>query len=216
MKPDTAFNPAFSAAFTAVAAPLFRADINTDAIIPMRWLVTATRSGLGRGLFSEWRYQPDGNEAPAFVLNQPPYRNAGILIAGPNFGCGSSREHAPWALLDFGIRCIIAPGFASIFFDNCLKNGILPVVLPLAAVEKLAAWAAAAGAGALLTVDLAANRISDASGPVATFELEVSRRAALLEGRDAIDDTLMHAAAITAFQQRDREHRRWVWAKDIL
>ena len=195
---------------TGVAAPLLRADINTDAIIPMRWLVTATRSGLGKGLFSEWRYRPDGSEDTAFVLNQALYRAARILIAGPNFGCGSSREHAPWALLDFGIRCIIAPGFASIFYENCLKNGILPVVLPLDAVEKLAARERGE-----LTVDLITQTISDADGHIASFELDASRRAALLEGRDEIDDTLRHAAAITAFQARDREQRRWGWAAGV-
>ena len=195
---------------TGVAAPLFRTDINTDAIIPMRWLVTATRSGLGKGLFSEWRYRPDGSEDTAFVLNQALYRAARILIAGPNFGCGSSREHAPWALLDFGIRCIIAPGFASIFYENCLKNGILPVVLPLEAVEKLAARERGE-----LTVDLITQTISDADGHIASFEVDASRRAALLEGRDEIDDTLRHAAAITAFQARDREQRRWVWAAGV-
>jgi 3-isopropylmalate/(R)-2-methylmalate dehydratase small subunit len=191
---------------TGIAAPLLRADINTDAIIPMRWLVTATRSGLGKGLFSEWRYQPDGNEDPAFVLNQAPYRAARILIAGPNFGCGSSREHAPWALLDFGIRCIIAPGFASIFYENCLKNGILPVVLPLAVVEKLAAREPGE-----LTVDLITQTISGMDGHLTSFELDVSRRAALLEGRDEIDDMLRYADAITAFQARDRDKRPWVW-----
>ena len=191
---------------TGIAAPLLRADINTDAIIPMRWLVTATRSGLGKGLFSEWRYQPDGSEDPAFVLNQAPYRNARILITGSNFGCGSSREHAPWALLDFGIRCIIAPGFASIFYENCLKNGILPVVLPLDEVQKLAARKET-----VLTVDLSGNSISDAGGHIATFELEASRRTALLDGRDEIDETLQHAAAIAAFQERDRVEHRWVW-----
>ena len=191
---------------TGVAAPLLRADINTDAIIPMRWLVTATRDGLGKGLFSEWRYRPDGSEDPEFVLNQPLYRAAGILIAGANFGCGSSRKHAPWALLDFGIRCIIAPGFASIFYENCLKNGILPVVLPLIDVENLASRQRGA-----LTVDLVTQSISDADGRIAAFELEPSRRAALLEGRDEIDDTLSHAEAIAVFQARDREQRPWVW-----
>lgn len=191
---------------TGVAAPLMRADINTDAVIPMRWLVTATRTGLGKGLFSEWRYRPDGSEDPGFVLNQAPYRSASILITGTNFGCGSSREHAPWALLDFGIRCIIAPGFASIFYENCLKNGLLPVVLPLVGVQTLAAREPT-----VLTVDLVTQCISDAGGTIATFELDASRRAALLEGRDEIDDTLRHAKAIAAFQSRDRHERPWVW-----
>ena len=191
---------------TGIAAPLLRADINTDAIIPMRWLVTATRSGLGRSLFSDLRYRPDGSEDPSFVLNQTPYRGANILITGPNFGCGSSREHAPWALRDFGIRCIIAPSFASIFYENCLKNSILPVVLPLDVVQKLATREPT-----MLTVDLVTNSISSTSGPIVSFELEASRRAALLEGRDEIDDTLKYADAIAAFQAQDRVERRWVW-----
>jgi 3-isopropylmalate/(R)-2-methylmalate dehydratase small subunit len=196
---------------TGVAAPLFRADINTDAIIPMRWLVTATRAGLGAGLFGGWRYRADGAEDPAFVLNQPEYREARILIAGPNFGCGSSREHAPWALLDFGIRCIIAPGFASIFFENCLKNGILPAVLPVSEVEALAQWAQQTGAQARLTVDLTRSTIIDPEGNCRQFELEPSRRTALLEGRDEIDETLTHARAIAEFQARDRAARPWVY-----
>jgi 3-isopropylmalate/(R)-2-methylmalate dehydratase small subunit len=196
---------------SGVAAPLFRADINTDAIIPMRWLVTATRAGLGGGLFGGWRYRADGTEEPAFVLNRPEFRNARILIAGANFGCGSSREHAPWALLDFGVRCIVAPGFASIFFENCLKNGILPAVLPERDVEDLARWAQQAGAEARLTVDLTKNTIVDPGGRGWTFDLEPSRRAALLEGRDEIDDTLVHAQAIAAFQARDRAARPWIY-----
>jgi 3-isopropylmalate/(R)-2-methylmalate dehydratase small subunit len=196
---------------TGVAAPLFRPDINTDAIIPMRWLVTATRSGLGKGLFSEWRYRADGSEDSAFVLNRPAYRGARILIAGPNFGCGSSREHAPWALLDYGIRCIIAPGFASIFYENCLKNGVLPAVLPAPEVESLAAWAEEAGAKARLTVDLAQGTISGPGRRVVTFTIEAARRAALLAGRDEIDDTLKHDQAIAAFQARDRAIRPWVY-----
>ena len=159
-------------------------------------------------MFSEWRYRPDGSEDPAFVLNQAPYRGASILIAGPNFGCGSSREHAPWALLDFGIRCIIAPGFASIFYENCLKNGILPVVLPLDIARKLAEREQA-----VLTVDLVTQCISDAGGTIATFVLETSHRTALLEGRDEIDDTLRHAEAIAVFQARDRDERPWVWLR---
>ncbi len=196
---------------TGIAAPLFRADINTDAIIPMRWLVTARRTGLGKGSFSEWRYRADGSEDSTFVLNLAPYRTARMLIAGPNFGCDSSREHAPWALLDFGIRCIIAASFASIFYENCLKNGILPVVLPQEKVRQLAECATAAGEQAVLTVDLTSRGISDANGHITSFELEDSRRAALLEGRDEIDETLAHAEAIAAFQARDREQRPWVW-----
>ena len=196
---------------TGVCAPLYRANINTDAIIPMRWLVTATRAGLGRGLFSEWRYRVDGAADPGFVLNQPAYRGASILIAGPNFGCGSSREHAPWALLDFGIRCIIAPGFASIFYENALKNGILPAVLPEPEAAQLAAWAQAEGERAVLTVDLAQKTITDPAGATRAFDLEPARRAALLEGRDDIDDTLAHGQAIAQFQARDRAARPWIY-----
>jgi 3-isopropylmalate/(R)-2-methylmalate dehydratase small subunit len=194
-----------------IAAPLDRADVNTDAIIPMKWLVTATRTGLGKGLFGAWRYRPDGSENPDFVLNQPAYRAARILIAGQNFGCGSSREHAPWALLDFGIRCIIAPGYASIFYENCLKNGILPVVLSVTDVREMTAWALDRGQEARLSVDLLRRTITDVDGRARTFELDNARRAALLEGRDEIDDTMRHAAAIAAFQARDRTARPWIY-----
>jgi 3-isopropylmalate/(R)-2-methylmalate dehydratase small subunit len=194
-----------------IAAPLDRADVNTDAIIPMKWLVTATRTGLGKGLFGAWRYRPDGSEHPDFVLNQPAYRAARILIAGQNFGCGSSREHAPWALLDFGIRCIIAPGYASIFYENCLKNGILPVVLSVTDVREMTAWALDRGQEARLSVDLLRRTITDVDGRARTFELDNARRAALLEGRDEIDDTMRHAAAIAAFQARDRTARPWIY-----
>jgi len=194
-----------------IAAPLDRADVNTDAIIPMKWLVTATRTGLGKGLFGAWRYRPDGSENPDFVLNQPAYRAARILIAGQNFGCGSSREHAPWALLDFGIRCIIAPGYASIFYENCLKNGILPVVLSATDVREMTAWALDRGQEARLSVDLLRRTITDVDGRARTFELDNARQAALLEGRDEIDDTMRHAAAIAAFQARDRTSRPWIY-----
>ena len=169
------------------------------------------RIGLGKGLFSDWRYRADGTEDPGFVLNRKAFRGARILIAGPNFGCGSSREHAPWAFLDFGIRCIIAPGFASIFYENCLKNGILPVVLPAPEVEQMAAWADQAGAEARLTVDLTKREMADAAGRTWKFELDAVRRAALLEGRDEIDETLTHEQAIAAFQARDRLDRPWVY-----
>jgi 3-isopropylmalate/(R)-2-methylmalate dehydratase small subunit len=194
-----------------IAAPLDRADVNTDAIIPMKWLVTATRTGLGKGLFGAWRYRPDGSENPDFVLNQPAYRAARILIAGQNFGCGSSREHAPWALLDFGIRCIIAPGYASIFYEHCLKNGILPVVLSVTDVREMTAWALDRGQEARLSVDLLRRTITDVDGRARTFELDNAHRAALLEGRDEIDDTMRHAAAIAAFQARDRTARPWIY-----
>lgn len=198
---------------TGIAAPLFRADIDTDAIIPMRWLVTVSRAGLGRGLFGAWRYQPNGEETPEFVLNQHPYRAARILIVGANFGCGSSREHAAWALLDFGIRCVIAPGFASIFHGNCFKNGILPVTLPQSEVETLATLAAGRAEAATLTVDLIKSAVIDVHGRSYPFDLAASYRAALLEGLDEIGMTLAHEAAITVFQDRDRVRRPWIYPR---
>lgn len=200
---------------TGVAAPLFRPDINTDAIIPMKWLVTATRTGLGKGLFYGWRYLPGGGENADFVLNQPAFRGARILVAGPNFGCGSSREHAAWAFLDFGIRCIVAPGFASIFYENCLKNGILPIVLPAGDVEDLARWAQQAGPDAKLTVDLVRSTVTGPAGREHAFQMDSSRRAALLAGRDEIDETLARERAIAAFQSRDREVRPWVYRTGV-
>lgn len=196
---------------TGIAAPLIRANIDTDTIIPMQWLVTASRAGLGRGLFGAWRYQPEGGENPEFVLNQRPYRDAKILIAGANFGCGSSREHASWALLEFGIRCIIAPGFASIFHGNCIKNGILPVTLPQTEIESLAALAAAGADAATFTVDLIKKVVIDAHGRSHPFELAAAYRAALLEGLDEIEMTLAQEAAITAFQRADLVRRPWIY-----
>ena len=196
---------------TGIAAPLIRANVDTDAIIPMKWLVTASRTGLGLGLFGGWRYLADGSENPDFVLNKPPYRDAQILIAGANFGCGSSREHAPWALLDFGIRCIIAPGFASIFYENCFKNGILPLVLPQDQVETLAALAQAADATETFCVDLRVSAVVDPRGTRYPFDLAAAHRTALLEGQDEIDLTLRHAAAIAAFQHGDRLRRPWIY-----
>ena len=201
---------------TGIAAPLLRANIDTDAIIPMQWLVTASRAGLGRGLFGAWRYQAGGGENPGFVLNQSPYRDAKILIAGSNFGCGSSREHAPWALLEFGIRCIIAPGFASIFHGNCIKNGILPVTLPQREIETLAALAAAGTDSATFTVDLIKKVVVDVHGRSHRFELAQAFRTALLEGLDEIDLTLAQEAAITAFQRADLLRRPWIYPESQL
>ena len=195
---------------SGIAAPLMRANIDTDAIIPMKWLVTATRTGLGRGLFGAWRYLPDGSENPQFVLNQPPYRKACMIIAGANFGCGSSREHAPWALTDFGIRCIIAPSFASIFHENCVKNGILPVVLAQEQVDALAVSAQGGDAG-IFQVDLRECVVIDPCGARYAFDIAPAHRKALLEGQDEIDLTLSHAAAIDQFQQADRSRRPWIY-----
>lgn len=185
----------------AVAAPLHMANVDTDKIIPARFLKTIKRSGLGVHAFAGLRYKDDGSENPDFVLNKPPYRDAKILIAGENFGCGSSREHAPWALLDFGIRCVIAPSFADIFFNNCFKNGILPIVLPRAECEALMADAET-GANARIIVDLAAQTVSRPDGEAYGFEIDPFRKRCLLEGLDDIGLTLEKSLSIDAYEAR--------------
>jgi 3-isopropylmalate/(R)-2-methylmalate dehydratase small subunit len=195
---------------SGVAAPLPLINVDTDMIIPKQFLKTIKRTGLGRHLFEELRYHDDGTERPDFVLNQEPYRNAKILIAGENFGCGSSREHAPWALLDFGIRCIIAPAFADIFYNNCFKNGILPVVLPDDQVERLAAFATDT-AEPVLAIDLERQEIAGPPGGPLRFEIDAFRRRCLLEGLDDIDLALEKAAAIDAFEERQRLSHSWLW-----
>jgi len=184
---------------TAPAAPLNLANVDTDKIIPARFLKTIQRTGLGVNLFASLRYNDDGSEKPDFVLNQPKYRHAEILVAGENFGCGSSREHAPWALLDFGIRCVIAPSFADIFHGNCFKNGILPVVLPPEICEKLMADAAL-GTNARITVDLARQVVVRPDGEEIHFEVDAFRKHCLLNGLDDIGLTLAHGAAIDAYE----------------
>ena len=188
---------------TGIAAPLLRANIDTDLIIPKQFLKTLVRSGLGRNLFQEVRYDGEGRELPDFVLNQPRYRAASILLAGPNFGCGSSREHAPWALKDFGIRAILAPSFADIFFTNCFANGLLPVALPMEAIESLA------GVEGPITVDLPAQQVRG-GGHSFPFELEPTRKAVLLEGLDEIKRTEANLADIAAFEARRRQTAPWV------
>jgi 3-isopropylmalate/(R)-2-methylmalate dehydratase small subunit len=187
---------------TGVAAPLNMANVDTDKIIPARFLKTIKRTGLGKDLFSNLRYDEDGSEKPDFVLNQPKYRKAEILVAGENFGCGSSREHAPWALLDFGIRCVIAPSFADIFHGNCFKNGILPVVLPAEACEQLMADAAL-GTNARLTVDLERQVVVRPDGQEIHFEVDAFRKHCLLNGLDDIGLTLEHVAAIDAYEKNE-------------
>jgi len=186
---------------TGIAAPLNMANVDTDKIIPARFLKTIKRSGLGEHLFASLRYQDDGAENPDFVLNQPKYRHAEILVAGENFGCGSSREHAPWALLDFGIRCVIAPSFADIFHGNCFKNGILPVVLPPDICDKLIADAAM-GTNARITVDLEQQVVIRPDGSKIHFEVDAFRKHCLLNGLDDIGLTLEHAAAIDAYEAK--------------
>jgi 3-isopropylmalate/(R)-2-methylmalate dehydratase small subunit len=194
---------------TGIAAPLPLINVDTDMIIPKQFLKTIKRSGLGVNLFDEMRYDQDGNEIPDFVLNQPAYREAEILVAGDNFGCGSSREHAPWALLDFGIRCVIAPSFADIFYNNCFKNGILPIVLPQEDVDKLMDDAER-GANATITVDLENQVITGPDGGSIAFEVDPHRRHCLINGLDDIGLTLEKDAHIDAFEERHHTARPWL------
>ena len=184
---------------TGIAAPLDIINVDTDMIIPKQFLKTIQRSGLGKNLFDEMRYTPDGEEIADFVLNQAAYREAQILVAGDNFGCGSSREHAPWALLDFGIRCIIAPSFADIFYNNCFKNGILPIVLPQAEIDKLMDDAQR-GANATISVDLAAQTIKGPDGGTIAFEVDGFRKTCLMQGLDDIGLTMQKAEAIDNYE----------------
>ena len=192
---------------TAVAAPMPIVNIDTDMIIPKQYLKTIKRTGLGTGLFSEMRYNDDGSENPDFVLNKPAYRNAKILVAGDNFGCGSSREHAPWALLDFGIRCVISTSFADIFYNNCFKNGVLPIVVSPEDLEKLFDDADR-GANATLTVDLASQTIQGPDGGTLHFEIDPFRKHCLLNGLDDIGLTLEKAPAIETYETKLAE-RAW-------
>jgi 3-isopropylmalate/(R)-2-methylmalate dehydratase small subunit len=191
-----------------VAAPLRVINIDTDMIIPKQYLKTIKRTGLGTGLFSEARYKDDGSENPDFVLNKPAYRKAQILVAGDNFGCGSSREHAPWALLDFGIRCVISTSFADIFYNNCFKNGILPIKVSPEELEKLFEDADR-GANATLTVDLESQEIRGPDGGAIAFEIDPFRKRCLMEGLDDIGLTLGKGAAIDSYEARLSER---VWS----
>ena len=193
---------------TGVAAPLPLVNIDTDKIIPAQHLKSIKRDGLGKFLFSSMRYNPDGSENPDFVLNKPAYRNAQILVAGDNFGCGSSREHAPWALADFGIVCVIAPDFADIFFNNCFKNGILPIKVNREVWEQLLDDAAR-GANATLTVDLESQEIRGPDGGVATFDVDPFRKECLLHGWDDIDLTMQKKAKIDAFEKERAANLPW-------
>ncbi|MDG3042562.1 3-isopropylmalate dehydratase small subunit [Roseicyclus marinus] len=194
---------------SGIAAPMPLVNIDTDMIIPKQFLKTIQRSGLGKNLFDEMRYTQDGQEIPDFVLNKPQYRNAQIIVAGDNFGCGSSREHAPWALLDFGIRCVISTSFADIFFNNCFKNGILPIVLPQEDVDKLMDDAQR-GANAVITVDLENQTITGPDGGSISFEVDPFRKHCLLNGLDDIGLTLEKAAAIDTFETQAAQSRPWV------
>jgi 3-isopropylmalate/(R)-2-methylmalate dehydratase small subunit len=194
---------------TGVAAPLPMRNVDTDMIIPKQFLKTIKRTGLGKSLFYEMRFDEAGKEVPDFVLNRPAYRNATVLVAGENFGCGSSREHAPWALLDFGIRCIIAPDFADIFYNNCFQNGILPIKLPQADVDKLMDDASR-GSNATLTIDLEKQEIRGPDGGVITFDIDPFRKHCLLNGLDNIGLTLEKQQAIDAFENKTQTARPWL------
>jgi len=194
---------------TGIAAPMPLVNIDTDMIIPKQFLKTIKRSGLGVNLFDEMRYDDAGNEIPDFVLNKPAYRKAEVLIAGENFGCGSSREHAPWAIKDFGIRCVIAPSFADIFFNNCFKNGILPIPLPPEQVEILMKDSEK-GENARMTIDLENQTITTSDGEVISFEVDPFRKHCLMNGLDDIGLTLEKAAAIETFEASAQTQRPWV------
>ena len=192
----------------AKAAPLDMANLDTDQIIPKQFLKTVDREGLSKGLFYDLRFDAEGRPKPDFVLNDPRYAGAGVLIAGDNFGCGSSREHAPWALLDYGIRCVIAPSFADIFYGNCFQNGLLPVALPEADVKAL--MDEAKGGNHVFSVDLAAQTVTAPSGKQFRFEIDPSRKEKLLQGLDSIGETLAHKADIDAFEQRRALAEPWL------
>ncbi len=193
---------------TGIAAPMPLVNIDTDMIIPKQFLKTIARTGLGKNLFDEMRYTLDGKEISDFVLNQPAYRRAEILVAGENFGCGSSREHAPWALLDFGIRCVISTSFADIFYNNCFKNGILPIVMPQEVVDILMNDAKK-GANARQTIDLEAQTVTTSDGQVFPFTVDSHRKHCLLNGLDDIGLTLEKASAIDSFEKKNATLHPW-------
>ncbi|MEM7122279.1 MAG: 3-isopropylmalate dehydratase small subunit [Pseudomonadota bacterium] len=194
---------------TGIAAPLPMINVDTDMIIPKQYLKTIKRTGLGKHLFDEMRFTPDGEEIPDFVLNKDAYRNAEVLIADENFGCGSSREHAPWALLDFGIRCVIAPSFADIFFNNCVNNGILCIELPDWEVHRLLADAGL-GANARFTIDLEEQTITRPDGEKVEFDIDAARKHRLLNGLDEIGLTMQMDDQITDFESERGEKHPWV------
>ena len=196
---------------TGIAVPFPMINVDTDTIIPSRWLKTIKRTGLGVGLFEALRYDDDGSEVPDFILNKPPYRDAKILVAGANFGCGSSREHAIWALLDFGIRCVIAPVLADIFATNAAKNGVLIIKLPQADVDKLMADAER-GENGRLTIDLEAEEISRPDGETIAFEIDPFVKHCLLNGLDDIALTLAKADAIDSFEDEQKVSQPWLYA----
>ena len=192
----------------AKAAPLDMANLDTDQIIPKQFLKTVDREGLSQGLFYDLRFDAEGKPRPDFVLNDPRYAGAGVLITGDNFGCGSSREHAPWALLDNGIRCVIAPSFADIFYNNCFQNGLLPVALPEAAVRAL--MDEAKGGNHVFSIDLPSQTVTSPSGQQFRFEIDPARKAKMLAGLDAIGETLEHRQEIDVYEMRHALAQPWL------
>ncbi|MGH6939841.1 3-isopropylmalate dehydratase small subunit [Hypericibacter sp.] len=196
-----------------VAAPLPMRNVDTDMIIPKQFLKTIKRTGLGKHLFEEMRYEVDGKEKPDFVLNQPAYRKAAILVAGENFGCGSSREHAPWAIMDFGIRCVIATSFADIFYNNCFKNGVLPIKMPKEIIDKLMDDASR-GSNAIIEVDLEKQEIKGPDGGTVHFDIDPFRKRCLLEGLDDIGLTMEKKYEIDDFEKKQKEAQPWLHAAE--
>ncbi|MBX3490367.1 3-isopropylmalate dehydratase small subunit [Parvibaculum sp.] len=192
-----------------VAAPLPMINVDTDMLIPKQFMKTIKRTGLGKSLFLDMRYDDKGKEKPDFVLNKPAYRHAKILVTGDNFGCGSSREHAPWALLDFGIRCVIAPSFADIFYNNCFQNGILPIMLPQSEVDKLMDDAER-GQNAIVAIDLSAQEIRRPDGGVIAFDIDPFRKHCLLEGLDGVGLTLKKEDKISDYEFRHKMKQPWL------
>ena len=193
---------------TGVAAPMKIRNIDTDMIIPKQYLKTIKRTGLGSGLFSELRFNEDGSENPDFVLNQPAYRNARIIVAEDNFGCGSSREHAPWALLEFGVRCVISTSFADIFFNNCFQNGVLPIRVSREDLDKLMEDAER-GANATMTIDLEAQEIQGPDGGVVKFDIDAFRKHCMINGLDDIGITMQKNAGIASYEENLTKSRPW-------
>jgi len=195
---------------TGLVAPLDRVNVNTDEITPARFLKSIRRTGFANALFANWRYLKDGTPNPDFVLNQPRYQGASILLTGDNFGCGSSREHAPWAILEYGFRCLIAPSFADIFYNNCFNNGILPVTLDDAVVQELFAEVEASE-GYTLYIDLSAQTVTTPGRRVLHFEIDNFKKHALLEGLDNIGWMLSHSDEIAAYEQRRKQEAPWLF-----
>ena len=197
--------------YTGLVMPLDRTNVNTDEITPARYLKTIKRTGFDEALFANWRYTDEGTPNPDFVLNQPRYKGASILLAGDNFGCGSSREHAPWAIREYGFRCLIAPSFADIFYNNCFNNGLLPLTLDNAIVQELV-HEVEAQVGYTLRVDLAAQTVTTPSQRILHFDIDHFRKEALLKGLDNIGWTLSHSDEITAYEQRRKQEAPWLFS----